>query len=517
MGAASGCVIAGNRFKRTKLLHRACRLLRTISKLGLAIVMVAASLRSAHASPKTVGTTSDACDRHNAVTFQTRGGPANVSNDDKDHTFEMIGLIREFQWYCSGSRERVANDKQFNFVRIHRASNGAISWTFLLDNTASSFSRGLLRVGDSVDACDHKDPVSVTDANGIPVVIRPNQLKLVVLPHRTEALSWDCGHSHEAVRNPADFDEVEIERADNGAIQWVFFRTQRSSSVDTGAFMHLSRGTWRVAAPTEIAAGKESDFRARLFAAWDTARPALQKALNKDLKNNASTLFPGITIKQIDVTLPTSGALELRLLRDSTSVRIKLVVHDVKAVIEATIAGISAVENPAFDLDIIWTVPRSGTTQTLLVQALDVFAHHVIFTKPLISTNPFGIFTSILREIGNSLADHSLAGDLTATDVAGLVKMMNVLLATASAPGGSGQYTLGVDTAGDFLECIAASGTPKCTFRTDPKPTTARKTLDTSHDQCSQNTLWLWDDEKGAPVKIAKGASNVVVELANQR
>ena len=44
----------------------------------------------------------------------------------------------------------------------------------------------------------------------------------------------------------------------------------------------------------------------------------------------------------------------------------------------------------------------------------------------------------------------------------------------------------------------------------------ARKTLDTSHDQCGEGKIWMWDYQRGGFVPIAKGGS-AEIEVDNQR
>lgn len=43
---------------------------------------------------------------------------------------ELVSSARELRWYCGGTRERVANDRDFDWVQIERAGNGAITWKF---------------------------------------------------------------------------------------------------------------------------------------------------------------------------------------------------------------------------------------------------------------------------------------------------------------------------------------------------------------------------------------------------
>ena len=255
-----------------------------MNRISVVTAILLGTVSSAWAGVKTVGTSKDACDGDDDVKFQTRNGPAKVKNDQQDHHFEMMGMVREFQWYCGGSRERVASDKQFNVVVIRCAKNGAISWTFQVDDGEFSGGGGngskpapndLIRVGDSNDACDRSHRVTVTDVSGKDVSIGPGDMELVELAHPSESLRWHCGTSSEWVRSHADFDHVEIERAGNGAIQWVFFRDPTSHSADTGSFIHNARGRVRIAgigSPDELPDNLEPDLAKQLTTSFDAVK-----------------------------------------------------------------------------------------------------------------------------------------------------------------------------------------------------------------------------------------------------
>lgn len=477
-------------------------------KSALLLVAIPAS---AIANPKSVGTTKDACDGHAAVTFATRDGTAKVTNDQKDHRFAMTGFLRELHWYCGGTRERVANDAPFNVVVIHRAANGAIAWTFQNDNAVPAPHVG---VGNSEDACDKSHIVTVRDGQGNNVEIRAGEVKTVDLAHPTQVLSWQCGASHETVRNHADFDHVQIERAANGALQWVFFHDPATHTSDTGAFIGDARGVVRIAGlpgPDEVPDGQEPNLAQQLATNFEAVRPALQKQIDDDLKQHADTLFPGVKVKSIEVTLPGAANLELRVVRDET-VRIKLVAHDVSALFSGSSGAISGTFKVVLDLDVVWTLPRSADASKLKVQATDVVAHHVDITGDNVGS---GLWVTLakptIREIGNSLTGHSLNGDLSSKDVKTLADFIDVPLAvlTKQAPPGA-TATLDVDEAGDILACVKLGASNPCKFRTNPAAVTARKKLDTSKDQCGERTLWMWDAEQGQFVKLGKGESRRV-------
>ena len=90
--------------------------------LLLGVLTVAASLLLA--SEKKVGDTKDACDKSNPVKFQTSSGQVEVKANSGTKGFDLPGMTREITWYCGGSRERSANDTDFNKVEISRAKNG---------------------------------------------------------------------------------------------------------------------------------------------------------------------------------------------------------------------------------------------------------------------------------------------------------------------------------------------------------------------------------------------------------
>jgi hypothetical protein len=82
-----------------------------------------------------VGITYDACDKGNDVTCfgseSARGEFGKVVVKAGD--LKLVALpaaARELRWYCGGTRERVANDRDFDWVQIERAGNGAITWKF---------------------------------------------------------------------------------------------------------------------------------------------------------------------------------------------------------------------------------------------------------------------------------------------------------------------------------------------------------------------------------------------------
>lgn len=83
-----------------------------------------------------IETTYDACDKGNDVTFLGREngtgefGKVTVKAGDLK-LIELPTAVRELRWYCGGTRERVASGRDFDWVQIERAGNGALTWKLL--------------------------------------------------------------------------------------------------------------------------------------------------------------------------------------------------------------------------------------------------------------------------------------------------------------------------------------------------------------------------------------------------
>src|SRR5262249_10091591 len=72
-----------------------------------------------------VGTTKDACSRNNAVRFKDEKGKDTYVYANENKLVRVSSEpIKDFTWFCGDSRERVANDVGFTWVRCERAANG---------------------------------------------------------------------------------------------------------------------------------------------------------------------------------------------------------------------------------------------------------------------------------------------------------------------------------------------------------------------------------------------------------
>ena len=163
-----------------------------------------------------VGDTRDACDNDDRVKFHGRDGQESIPAPG-GKTVDLPATTKELVWFCGGTRETSANDKPFNRVKISRADNGAIQWVFfrVTGSKGNGGDPALVRVGDSFDACDGDDKVTL---RGGEVEVRAGQSTMVELSQMVRSVRWFCGETKERVTNPNEFNRVQVERAGNGAI-----------------------------------------------------------------------------------------------------------------------------------------------------------------------------------------------------------------------------------------------------------------------------------------------------------
>ena len=170
-----------------------------------------------------VGDTKDGCDKSNAVTFHGKDGKVTVKAG-QTVTADLAAPTREIEWFCGGSQEFSSNDAPYDQVRLHRAANGALTWTFFRLPAAPSSGTPPIasKTGDTADACDGGSVVTFQGHNGT-VSVNAGQTVIADLPAPTTEIAWFCGGSHEHAANDTPFDQVRVSRAPNGAIRWVFF------------------------------------------------------------------------------------------------------------------------------------------------------------------------------------------------------------------------------------------------------------------------------------------------------
>lgn len=471
-----------------------------IRPLVLAVLFLAALPLATRAYDTKVGDTKDGCDAGNAVTFQTSNGTAKVKANTSPTPFDLPGLTREITWYCGGSRERSANDTEFNRVKISRAKNGAIQWVFYkASNGQGSTNQGSTHVqmGNSNDACDASETVTFTAKDG-PVKLGAGQSVFKELPVMTRELSWKCGTNDERVANPNAFNFVQLERSGNGALKWYFYRDLSVQDDSTGNYADMVPGNIILQAPALKQTVPLPGFlKQQLDSFWDDNLKDVQAEILKSLQGDKRYSISSLT-------LAPSAQAELRVGENADSVLVKYVVHQNTAAVSKSPANFRAV----FDIELVIFLSRP---QTLPVKAnrATAFVHHfelhgasagddflAAFAKSRIhavETNTNGFTRDVKDRVNTALKQ-----------------------ASSQIPAPPGTPLVLDAQAGTVTGCVKLQPSDVCQFTMSRPPVIVRKTLDTSHDQCTANKMWIWDYQRGTFLPVAKGES-ALIEVDNQR
>lgn len=487
-------------------------------------------LGSAPIFAKTVGTTKDACDGHKDVTFlalDVNGTSTKITvHYSNTKEADLPGLTREITWYCSGSRERSANDELFNHVKLARQQNGAMQWTFskveqaqaagVETPPANGAPKGLTKMGVSNDACDKSRVVSFRGRNGT-AKLGPLDSLLVELPNLVRDLSWKCDDSNERVANPNEFNWVQVERAGNGAIHWVFYRSAtmihpsltfgKPSTADDaslGDFLHNVPGNILVGrGGTSTVTTSPGLLKTILDGAWDSLMPLIQTKIRAGIHDKR--------VKLGSITLASSANnSEIRIAEDPTTVIVKYVVHGNKVTGSVAVKGIKPDPNfkATVDAELVLLFPRSQQVASLAVSSALAFAHHV----EIAGDDPGSAFQlafgkSRVRayetQFGNSMSD--------------ITAEVNKAIGGIPLPTGFPLVAIDADEAGNVLLCMKKAAREQCTFPAAKALADARQPIGNSKDQCGAGKIWMWDVEKGHFLSIARGTKGTVVELDNRR
>lgn len=509
-----------------KLSHPGPRL----SRIALAVCLF--SLASPAFAQTKVGETKDACDASHAVTFQsiekkeTVKAPGHAKKD-------LPGLTREITWYCGGTRERSANGEQFDHIQLDRAKNGAMQWTFFRNATpagpkgseippATDGTSGLTRVGESNDACDASHRIAFTARNGERVRLAAGATELKELAGLTREIEWKCGDSAERVANPNEFNWVQVERAGNGAIHWVFYRSPSmlhpgrglfigpaENDASFGDFIHNIPGDVTVA----LAGGKKSFpnpgvLKQQIDTTWDGLRDTIKAKVEEKAADPK--------VKLNSVTPASSATSDLRVAKTARGVTLKYVVHGNRATgtyIQKD-PGVDVNFVATFDVEVALPIAGSQNLSKLAVANARAFAHHV----EIAGDSPgdallVGFAKSRVRAVETRL--DAVSSDITKEVNGALAGILALLKAVIPA-----DFTLAsvdIDEAGTLLVCAKSSPSQTCSFPAAVARRDSRSVLGHSTDQCGAGKIWLWDAERGRFVGIAKGSKDVVVELGNRR
>lgn len=217
--------------------------------------------------------------------------------------------------------------------------------------------------------------------------------------------------------------------------------------------------------------------------------PKQQAQIKQQILKNLPTL-QHITIQNI--FLADAGRAELRVVSSGDEVRLKYVVHGNVSPLDAF--GESLVVT--FDIEVALALPFRQKSPIQASHASG-FAHHFDI-KGGVATADFAMafFKSYIHE-------GEAAGDATAQDVKGLV---NQSLARIAAPIPPGTPVLLSESNGTTQMCVQMKPADVCKFPAVATPVVpSRQKLDTSHDQCGESAVWIWDYQLGRFVRLATG------------
>jgi len=494
----------------------------------LALALLALS-GEARAQETRVGDTNDGCDGSRLVTFQGKDGQISAKAGASQRV-ELPALTSEINWLCGGDRERSANGEPFNVVRITRASNGAITWVFFKSSLSTpSGGADLVRVGDTRDACDSSRHVRFDAAAG-EVKVKAGQSKLVELASARNSLDWSCvtpagdcpnnDTCDEHVSNSITFDSVQIERAGNGAISWVFYRKKNSAPAEDGAvfdFVRNASGNMRVAVSAgplkkefPIPAGFLKTKLDSAFTDWHEDITALVRdQLNQQGQEAARKMGAKFALESLTVATPR--ATELRTAAQGKSLSLKYVAHGNNGQTKFSISGLPDAEfSITFDIELDLSVEIDSLAKPPQVSTAVFRVGHA----EIEGANPIG---NIAQEVFKSTLRNAKARANNATlDFSKEVsKVLADIFPTAPKdfPASVVETDITVTQAGTVRFCLHTSGAAPCQFAGAPETAYMPRVLDTDVDRCGSSQIWLRDAAKLRFVNIAKGSKNVIVEV----
>ncbi|MDQ3179793.1 MAG: hypothetical protein M3Q33_04660, partial [Acidobacteriota bacterium] len=181
-----------------------------------------------------VDQTFDDCDQKNSLTVQGKTIKIGVKT-----RIELPALTDEVIWFCAGDRNRSASDFFFNVVKIRRRqSTGEFKVEFIKSTPKTDSGQpDLVKVGTTKEGCDGSRQVRFNGKDGSKIV-KAGESKLVELSGARNQIDWFCVPPNgkcppndvcdEHSANSTAFEFIQLERAKNGAMNWIFYRRKNS-------------------------------------------------------------------------------------------------------------------------------------------------------------------------------------------------------------------------------------------------------------------------------------------------
>jgi hypothetical protein len=493
---------------------------------GLLVLCIVALSGSALCQDIKVDQTSDDCDQQNSLKVQGRTIPFGVTK-----RVELPALTNEVFWFCSGDRNRSASDFFFNVVKIRREHSTDEFKVFFINSRPpkpGGNQPDVTKVGTTKDGCDGDRHVRFKGKDGNVTVKAGKSSDLIELGSERNQIDWfcvppsgDCPKDDvcdEHSANSHAFDFVQLERADNGAMNWIFY--QRKNSVQAGEpavpeFMRNANGNVRVAISTPLGKTNKSlperGLKTALDRGYSTADTLIEAFVSGRLKEEGDAAAKKMGAKFRLDALQISGIQdnELRTAASGKEPSIKYLAHGNSAKIRFILSGIEAKLNVTFDIEAelalefnpINTPPRAVTAEVRLghveIEGSNVFGNlaQEIFKNKLreAKTRANNIVVPFRDEVNKFLEENF-----------------------PSIPANVAKLDTSVTPAGTMRFCLRVLGASPCVFIAEPVAAHQPKVLDTDVDRCGDGRIWLRDASKRRFVSIAKGNKNVIVEVESR-
>ncbi|HYW70953.1 MAG TPA: hypothetical protein VE961_07965 [Pyrinomonadaceae bacterium] len=484
-----------------------------------------------------VGATSDSCSPARVVRFQGQGGEVLVKPGETKRV-TMPAPMNEFHWFCGDSRERVANDDFFNVVRISRAHDGAISWKFYKSAPQPEPGSGnnkpdLVKVGDTKDACDGERDVRFKTKSDPNFKIGANQSKLVQLAASMNTLDWWCVQTNgacpehdvcdEHLGNPVAFNWVQVDRAGNGAISWVFYR-QKSDATPvapdvppTPQYVHNATGDLRVMASLP-GINREAPFdkaflKNKLDDFWKSKQGTIRTQIKDEINSRGSDAAGkfGASFQQDSLTISDTERNELRTAAKDGTLWVKYVAHHNVVNCRLLKGALEIKFTISFDIQLEMAFPQVALDQPPQTPKAPMrLAHTEVEGDNFFGDVAQEIFKSKFEEVkteGNNYSENR-AKDINEhlkTDWPTLPQLPKNGLKTE----------LSVSPAGTVRFCLRAASAPECDF--GPMETAHTPgVMDTTGGGCDEGLLWIRDAETRKFTSIAKG-KDALIEVESRR
>ncbi len=476
-----------------------------------------------------VGTTSDDCNPARMVRFHGKDGDVFIKPGDSKRV-EMPSLMNEFHWFCGDSRERVANDNYFNVVIISRAhSSGNITWKFYKAAPQPASGSGnnkpeLVKVGDTKDACDGERDVLFATKHDAHFKVSVNESKLVELAGPMTTLSWTCVEPNdESSSNPVTFNWVQLDRAGNGAMSWVFYREKNEATPvapdvpPTPPYVHNATGDLRVVLSLP-GSHKEFPFdkaflKTKFDNIWnnrlDMIHDEITKVIN-DRGQKAAAKF-GASFQLDSQTISDTDRNELRTATNDGTLWVKYVAHH-------NVVNCRFLKGPLepkfvirFDIQLEMALPQVALDQAPQAPKAPLrLAHTEVEGDNFFGDAAQEIFRSKLQNVKTQA--NAFSQDFTKDINDALKKDWPT---GPPIPKNLFKSELSVSRAGTVRFCLRAPGAPECDFG-PAEAAHLPKVMDGTGGGCGEGLLWIRDAETQKFTSIAKG-KDALIEVESRR